>query len=251
MRPRGNCSSLDLVSQYMCPDQLKCLLFYCVRIALFYAAVLAGLLHRFPVTFFQHIAGQIRNHKSRGSRGSKDSKQGETITFTDVASIDEAKKGLEEIVEFLRNPDKYVRLGAIPPRGVLLEMDGFDSNSAVIVLGATNRSDVLDPTLHRPERFDRGVMVETPDRNGREAILKVYVSKKELPIGEDVDLCDIASMTIGFTRVDLANLVNEVALLAGRKNKLMVEKFDFIQAVERSIAVSLSVSLCVSRGKVL
>ncbi|KAH8520264.1 hypothetical protein H0E87_001651 [Populus deltoides] len=296
-------------------------------IALFYAAVLAGLLHRFPVSFSQHKAGQIRNRKSGGSGGSKDSEQGETITFADVAGIDEAKEELEEIVEFLRNPDRYTRLGARPPRGVLLvglpgtgktllakavageaevpfiscsasefvelyvgmgasrvrdlftrakkeapsiifideidavaksrdgkfrfvsndereqtlnqlltEMDGFDSNSAVIVLGATNRSDVLDPALRRPGRFDRVVMVETPDRNGREAILKVHVSKKELPLGEDVDLSDIASMTTGFTGADLANLVNEAALLAGRKNKVVVEKLDFIQAVERAIA---------------
>ncbi|KAL3611236.1 hypothetical protein D5086_002256 [Populus alba] len=296
-------------------------------IALFYAALLAGLLHRFPVTFSQHKAGQIRNRKSGGSGGSKVSEQGETITFADVAGIDEAKEELEEIVEFLRNPDRYTRLGARPPRGVLLvglpgtgktllakavageaevpfiscsasefvelyvgmgasrvrdlftrakkeapsiifideidavaksrdgkfrivsndereqtlnqlltEMDGFDSNSAVIVLGATNRSDVLDPALRRPGRFDRVVMVETPDRNGREAILKVHVSKKELPLGEDVDLSDIASMTTGFTGADLANLVNEAALLAGRKNKVVVEKLDFIQAVERAIA---------------
>eukprot|EP00258_Populus_trichocarpa_P048242 XP_024464261.1 ATP-dependent zinc metalloprotease FTSH 7, chloroplastic isoform X2 [Populus trichocarpa] len=281
----------------------------------------------FLLSVVQHKAGQIRNRKSGGSGGSKDSEQGETITFADVAGIDEAKEELEEIVEFLRNPDRYTRLGARPPRGVLLvglpgtgktllakavageaevpfiscsasefvelyvgmgasrvrdlftrakkeapsiifideidavaksrdgkfrivsndereqtlnqlltEMDGFDSNSAVIVLGATNRSDVLDPALRRPGRFDRVVMVETPDRNGREAILKVHVSKKELPLGEDVDLSDIASMTTGFTGADLANLVNEAALLAGRKNKVVVEKLDFIQAVERAIA---------------
>ncbi|KAJ9172468.1 hypothetical protein P3X46_015701 [Hevea brasiliensis] len=296
-------------------------------IALFYVAVLAGVLHRFPVSFSQHPAGQIRNRKSGGTGGSKVSEQAETITFADVAGVDEAKEELEEIVEFLRNPDRYIRLGARPPRGVLLvglpgtgktllakavageaevpfiscsasefvelyvgmgasrvrdlfarakkeapsiifideidavaksrdgkfrivsndereqtlnqlltEMDGFDSNSAVIVLGATNRSDVLDPALRRPGRFDRVVMVETPDRNGREAILKVHASKKELPLGEDVDLSDIASMTTGFTGADLANLVNEAALLAGRKNKVVVEKIDFIHAVERSIA---------------
>ncbi|XP_065877532.1 ATP-dependent zinc metalloprotease FTSH 9, chloroplastic [Euphorbia lathyris] len=296
-------------------------------IALFYVAVLAGLLHRFPVSFSQHTAGQIRNRKSGGSGGAKVSEQGEAITFADVAGVDEAKEELEEIVEFLRNPDRYVRLGARPPRGVLLvglpgtgktllakavageaevpfiscsasefvelyvgmgasrvrdlfarakkeapsiifideidavaksrdgkfrivsndereqtlnqlltEMDGFDSSSAVIVLGATNRSDVLDPALRRPGRFDRVVMVETPDRLGREAILKVHVSKKELPLGKDVDLSDVASMTTGFTGADLANIVNEAALLAGRKNKVVVEKADFIQAVERSIA---------------
>ncbi|XP_057772432.1 ATP-dependent zinc metalloprotease FTSH 7, chloroplastic-like [Salvia miltiorrhiza] len=296
-------------------------------IALFYVAVLAGLLHRFPVSFSQHTPGQLRNRKSGNSAGAKVSEQGETITFADVAGVDEAKEELEEIVEFLRNPDKYIKLGARPPRGVLLvglpgtgktllakavageadvpfiscsasefvelyvgmgasrvrdlfarakkeapsiifideidavaksrdgrfrivsndereqtlnqlltEMDGFDSNSAVIVLGATNRADVLDPALRRPGRFDRVVTVETPDRTGREAILDVHVSKKELPLGKDVNLADIASMTTGFTGADLANLVNEAALLAGRSNKSMVEKNDFIQAVERSIA---------------
>lgn len=295
-------------------------------IGMFYMAVLAGLLHRFPISFSQS-AGQLRNRKSGGSGGSKVSEQGETITFADVAGVDEAKEELEEIVEFLRNPDRYMRLGARPPRGVLLvglpgtgktllakavageaevpfiscsasefvelyvgmgasrvrdlfarakkeapsiifideidavaksrdgkfrvvsndereqtlnqlltEMDGFDSNSAVIVLGATNRSDVLDPALRRPGRFDRVVMVETPDRVGRLAILKVHVSKKELPLAEDVNLVDIASMTTGFTGADLANLVNEAALLAGRLNKVVVEKIDFIHAVERSIA---------------
>ncbi|KZV36022.1 ATP-dependent zinc metalloprotease FTSH 7, chloroplastic [Dorcoceras hygrometricum] len=328
-------------------------------IALFYAAVLAGLLHRLPVSFFQNTPGQFRSRKAANSRGSKVSEQGETVTFADVAGVDEAKEELEEIVEFLRNPDRYIRLGARPPRGVLLvglpgtgktllakavageadvpfiscsasefvelyvgmgasrvrdlfarakkeapsiifideidavaksrdgkfrmvsndereqtlnqlltEMDGFDSNSAVIVLGATNRADVLDPALRRPGRFDRVVMfrfnsivglrcvnfanimkvvsfdhcmwevgmVETPDRSGRETILGVHVSKKELPLGEDVDLGDIASMTTGFTGADLANLVNEAALLAGRSHKIVVEKIDFIQAVERSIA---------------
>ncbi|KAK6145302.1 hypothetical protein DH2020_022122 [Rehmannia glutinosa] len=278
----------------------------------------------------QHTPGQLRNRKSGNSGGAKVSEQGEIVTFADVAGVDEAKEELEEIVEFLRNPDRYIRLGARPPRGVLLmglpgtgktllakavageadvpfiscsasefvelyvgmgasrvrdlfarakkeapsiifideidavaksrdgrsrivsndereqtlnqlltEMDGFDSNSAVIVLGATNRADVLDPALRRPGRFDRVVMVtgvETPDRTGREAILEVHVSKKELPLGKDVDLGDIASMTMGFTGADLANLVNEAALLAGRNNKLVVEKIDFIQAVERSIA---------------
>ncbi|QCE00874.1 ATP-dependent zinc metalloprotease FTSH 9, chloroplastic-like isoform X2 [Vigna unguiculata] len=296
-------------------------------VAVFYCALLAGLLHRFPISFSAHSPGQIRNRKSGTSAGTKSSEQGDTITFADVAGVDEAKEELEEIVEFLRNPDRYIRLGARPPRGVLLvglpgtgktllakavageadvpfiscsasefvelyvgmgasrvrdlfarakkeapsiifideidavaksrdgkfrivsndereqtlnqlltEMDGFDSNSAVIVLGATNRADVLDPALRRPGRFDRVVMVETPDRIGREAILKVHVSKKELPLAKDVDLGDIACMTTGFTGADLANLVNEAALLAGRQNKIIVEKIDFIHAVERSIA---------------
>ncbi|KAG4954958.1 hypothetical protein JHK87_040552 [Glycine soja] len=309
------------------PDKRSGGFFNSALIALFYCALLAGLLHRFPVSFSQHTAGQIRNRKSGTSAGTKSSDQGESITFADVAGVDEAKEELEEIVEFLRNPDRYIRLGARPPRGVLLvglpgtgktllakavageadvpfiscsasefvelyvgmgasrvrdlfarakkeapsiifideidavaksrdgkfrivsndereqtlnqlltEMDGFDSSSAVIVLGATNRADVLDPALRRPGRFDRVVMVETPDRIGREAILKVHVSKKELPLAKDVNLGDIACMTTGFTGADLANLVNEAALLAGRQNKIVVEKNDFIQAVERSIA---------------
>ncbi|XP_051120597.1 ATP-dependent zinc metalloprotease FTSH 9, chloroplastic-like [Andrographis paniculata] len=296
-------------------------------ISIFYIAVLAGLLHRFPLSFAQHAAGQLKNRKYGISGGMKTCEQGEAVMFADVAGVDEAKEELEEIVEFLRNPDRYIRLGARPPRGVLLvglpgtgktllakavageadvpflscsasefvelyvgmgasrvrdlfarakkespaiifideidavaksrdgkfrivsndereqtlnqlltEMDGFDSNSAVIVLGATNRADVLDPALRRPGRFDRVVMVEAPDRTGREAILEVHVSKKDLPLGKDVDLGDIASMTTGFTGADLANLVNEAALLAGRNNKVMVEKIDFIHAVERSIA---------------
>ncbi|OAY73834.1 ATP-dependent zinc metalloprotease FTSH 7, chloroplastic-like [Ananas comosus] len=296
-------------------------------IALFYIALLAGVLQRFPISFSQNTAGQLRNRKSSSSGGAKVLEQADVVTFADVAGVDEAKEELEEIVEFLKNPEKYIRLGARPPRGVLLvglpgtgktllakavageaevpfiscsasefvelyvgmgasrvrdlfarakkeapsiifideidavaksrdgrfrivsndereqtlnqlltEMDGFDSNSAVIVLGATNRADVLDPALRRPGRFDRVVMVETPDRLGREAILKVHASKKELPLGGDVDLHDIASMTTGFTGADLANLVNEAALLAGRSNKEVVEKIDFILAVERSIA---------------
>ncbi|GAU25711.1 hypothetical protein TSUD_216400 [Trifolium subterraneum] len=295
--------------------------------AMFYAVLLTVLLNQFPINFSPNTPGQIWKRKSGSLAGTKTSEKGEAITFADVAGVDEAKEELEEIVEFLRNPDKYVRLGARPPRGVLLvglpgtgktllakavageadvpfiscsasefvelyvgmgasrvrdlfarakkeapsiifideidavaksrdgkfrivsndereqtlnqlltEMDGFDSNSAVIVLGATNRADVLDPALRRPGRFDRVVMVETPDRIGREAILKVHVSKKELPLAKDVYIGDIASMTTGFTGADLANLVNEAALLAGRKNKVVVERIDFIEAVERSIA---------------
>ncbi|WOG87407.1 hypothetical protein DCAR_0206631 [Daucus carota subsp. sativus] len=310
------------------PDKRSGGFFNSALITLFYVAVLAGLFQRFPFKFSQSTtAGQLRNRKSGSSRGAKETEPGESITFADVAGVDEAKEELEEIVEFLRNPDRYLRVGARPPHGVLLvglpgtgktllakavageaevpfiscsasefvelyvgmgasrvrdlfarakkaapsiifideidavaksrdgkfrivsndereqtlnqlltEMDGFDSNSAVIVLGATNRSDVLDPALRRPGRFDRVVMVETPDRTGREAILNVHVSKKELPLGENVDLGDIASMTTGFTGADLANLVNEAALLAGRQNKVVVEKIDFINAVERSIA---------------
>ncbi|KAJ3706618.1 hypothetical protein LUZ61_010323 [Rhynchospora tenuis] len=298
-----------------------------VLVALFYVVLIAGVLQRFPISFSTHTTGQMRKGKNSGSGGSKVSDQSDLVTFADVAGVDEAKEELEEIVEFLRNPEKYIRLGARPPRGVLLvgmpgtgktllakavageadvpfiscsasefvelyvgmgasrvrdlfsrakreapsiifideidavaksrdgrfrivsndereqtlnqlltEMDGFDSSSAVIVLGATNRADVLDPALRRPGRFDRVVMVEAPDRNGRESILNVHVNRKELPLAEDVDLSEIASMTTGFTGADLANLVNEAALLAGRLSKEVVEKIDFINAVERSIA---------------
>lgn len=318
---------LDNNVEFGSPDKRSGGFLNSALIALFYVAVLAGLLQRFPMNFSQPTAGQFRNRKSGTSAGAKVAEQGETITFADVAGVDEAKEELEEIVEFLRNPDRYIRLGARPPRGVLLvglpgtgktllakavageadvpfiscsasefvelyvgmgasrvrdlfarakkeapsiifideidavaksrdgkfrivsndereqtlnqlltEMDGFDSSSAVIVLAATNRADVLDPALRRPGRFDRVVTVEAPDRMGREAILKVHASKKELPLGDDVDLGDIAAMTTGFTGADLANLVNEAALLAGRENKEIVERIDFIQAVERSIA---------------
>ncbi|KAG6535249.1 hypothetical protein ZIOFF_000214 [Zingiber officinale] len=300
-------------------------------ISLFYIALLVGAFNNFKLSFSQSTAGQLRNRKASNSGSAKTAEHTGAVTFADVAGVDEAKEELEEIVEFLRNPDRYIRLGARPPRGVLLvglpgtgktllakavageaevpfiscsasefvelyvgmgasrvrdlfarakkeapsiifideidavaksrdgryrivsndereqtlnqlltvgqlelaEMDGFDSNSAVIVLGATNRADVLDPALRRPGRFDR---VETPDRLGRESILKVHISKKELPLGDDVDLSEIASMTTGFTGADLANLVNEAALLAGRLSKIVVEKIDFILAVERSIA---------------
>lgn len=296
-------------------------------VALLYIGLVAGLLNRFPLKFSQRSPGRMRNNKGRGSGSSRTGENGDIITFADVAGVDEAKEELEEIVEFLRNPDKYTRLGARPPRGILLvglpgtgktllakavageadvpfiscsasefvelyvgmgasrvrdlfarakkdapsiifideidavaksrdgrvrvvsndereqtlnqlltEMDGFESNSAVIVLGATNRADVLDPALRRPGRFDRIVMVEPPDRHGREAILKVHISRKKLPLATDVDMNAISSATTGFTGADLGNLVNEAALLAGRANKLEVSKADFIQAVERAIA---------------
>jgi len=296
-------------------------------VALLYIGLVAGLLNRFPLKFSQRSPGRLRNNKARGSGSSRTGENGDIITFSDVAGVDEAKEELEEIVEFLRNPDKYTRLGARPPRGILLvglpgtgktllakavageadvpfiscsasefvelyvgmgasrvrdlfarakkdapsiifideidavaksrdgrvrvvsndereqtlnqlltEMDGFESNSAVIVLGATNRADVLDPALRRPGRFDRIVMVEPPDRHGREAILKVHISRNKLPLAADVDMKSISSATTGFTGADLGNLVNEAALLAGRANKLVVSMEDFIQAVERSIA---------------
>ncbi|EFJ30338.1 hypothetical protein SELMODRAFT_440261 [Selaginella moellendorffii] len=291
-------------------------------IGLLYIGLVAGLLARFPIKFPQRTTGRLRNKKD-----SKDRDREGPIMFADVAGVDEAKEELEEIVEFLRSPERYARLGARPPRGVLLvgppgtgktllakavageasvpfiscsasefvelyvgmgasrvrelfarakknapsivfideidavakgrdgrlrsvsndereqtlnqlltELDGFESASTVIVIGATNRADVLDPALRRPGRFDRIVMVEPPDRQGREEILNVHVTKKGLPLSKDVNLNAVAGATSGFTGADLANLVNEAALLAGRENKLEVGKVEFSRAVERAVA---------------
>jgi cell division protease FtsH len=248
------------------------------------------------------------------------------VTFKDVAGIDEAKEELSEIVDFLKNPEKYVRLGGRIPRGVLLsgapgtgktllaravageagvpffqmsasefvemivgvgasrvrdlfaqakaagsaiifideldavgrsrsaggpnisgghdereqtlnqiltEMDGFDPRTGVIVLGATNRPEILDPALLRPGRFDRRVAVQPPDRAGREAILKVHT--RSVPLADEVDLGALASSTPGMVGADLANLVNEAALLAARRNHEKVSTEDLTDALERIV----------------
>ena len=248
---------------------------------------------------------------------------GTKITFTDVAGIDEAKEELQEIVEFLKNPEKFQRLGGRIPKGVLLvgapgtgktllakavageakvpffsisgsefvemfvgvgaarvrdlfsqatsqapciifideldalgkargmnvmgghdereqtlnqllvEMDGFESNKGVIIMAATNRPEILDPALLRPGRFDRQVLVDRPDINGREAILKIH--SKNVLLSPKVDLHKIAARTPGFVGADLANIVNEAALLAARKSKEEVEAADFDEAIDRVI----------------
>ena len=249
----------------------------------------------------------------------------ETVTFGDVAGIDEAKQELTEIVDFLREPEKYRRLGGRIPRGVLLsgppgtgktllaravageagapffsmsasefveaivgvgasrvrdlfrqakkespaivfideldavgrarssagggfggsdereqtlnqiltEMDGFDGSTNVIVIGATNRIDVLDHALLRPGRFDRRVIVQAPDREGRRLVLEVHT--REVPLAPDVDLERIAATTPGMVGADLANLVNEAALLAARSNRSEVASADFAQSLEKII----------------
>jgi cell division protease FtsH len=243
------------------------------------------------------------------------------VTFADVAGIEEAKMEVEEIIEFLKSPQKFSKLGGKIPKGVLLvgppgtgktllakaiageagvpffsisgsdfvemfvgvgasrvrdlfeqakknapciifideidavgrhrgaglggghdereqtlnallvEMDGFESNVGIIVIAATNRPDVLDPALLRPGRFDRQIVVPTPDVKGRIEILKVHT--RNIPLAEDVDLEKIARGTPGFSGADLANLVNEAALLAARKSKEKVDMSDFEAAKDK------------------
>src|SRR5207249_1425757 len=116
---------------------------------------------------------------------------------------------------------------------ILTEMDGFSSRQGVIVLAATNRPDVLDPALLRPGRFDRRIMVQPPDRNGREAILGVHT--RRVPLADDVDLKLIAASTPGLVGADLKNLVNEAALLAAKREKAAVGRDDFLDALEKVI----------------
>jgi cell division protease FtsH len=247
-----------------------------------------------------------------------------TVTFEDVAGVDEAKEELQEVVEFLEEPEKFISLGARIPRGVLLigapgtgktlmakavsgeagvpffsisgsefvemfvgvgasrvrdlfdqakrhspcivfvdeidavgrqrgaglggshdereqtlnqmlvEMDGFDTDTSVIIVAATNRPDILDPALLRPGRFDRRVILDRPDMRGREMILKVHVKGK--PLEPDVELKTIAKSTPGFVGADIENLVNEAAILAARRDKRTIGPDEFQEAVERVIA---------------
>lgn len=247
-----------------------------------------------------------------------------TVTFEDVADVEEAKEELKEIIEFLRTPQKFLNIGGKIPKGILLvgapgtgktllakavageakvpffsmsgsdfvemfvgvgaarvrdlfaqaqekapciifideldalgkarglnplashdereqtlnqllaEMDGFDTKKGVIIMAATNRPEILDPALLRPGRFDRHVLVDRPDINGREAILKVHC--RGVKVAKDVDLNMIAARTPGFVGADLANLVNEAALLAARKGKSFVTNEEFDEAIDRLLA---------------
>ncbi|MBC8332612.1 MAG: ATP-dependent zinc metalloprotease FtsH [Anaerolineae bacterium] len=260
-----------------------------------------------------------------------------TVTFEDVAGVEEAKFELEEVVEFLQEPEKFIALGARIPKGVLLvgppgtgktllakavsgeagvpffsisgsefvemfvgvgasrvrdlfeqakrhspcivfvdeidavgrqrgaglggshdereqtlnqmlvEMDGFDTDTNVIIVAATNRPDVLDPALLRPGRFDRQVVLDQPDVRGREAILKIHVRGK--PLANDVDLVVLARATPGFVGADIENMVNEGAILAARRDKKEIGQSEFEEAIERVIAGPERKSRLISEGE--
>ena len=268
------------------------------------------------------------------SRARLHSTQQKKVTFKDVAGVEEAKEELQEIIEFLREPQKFQKLGGRIPKGVLLvgppgtgktllaraiageasvpffsisgsdfvemfvgvgasrvrdlfeqgkknapcivfideidavgrhrgaglggghdereqtlnqllvEMDGFESNEGVILVAATNRPDVLDPALLRPGRFDRRVVVGRPDVKGRELILKVHT--KKVPLADDVDLSVIARGSPGFAGADLANLVNEAALVAARQNRKVVTMYDFELAKDKVMMGAERKSLIIS-----
>ncbi|MFZ7127343.1 MAG: ATP-dependent zinc metalloprotease FtsH [Desulfobacterales bacterium] len=273
----------------------------------------------------KRIGGQQAGFMTLGKSKAKIYKEeGVGVTFEDAAGVDEAKQELVEIVDFLKEPEKFTRLGGKVPRGILLvgppgtgktllaravageagvtffslsgsefvemfvglgaarvrdlfeqakkqapciifideldalgkargfggvgghdereqtlnqllvEMDGFDPQVGVILMAATNRPEILDPALLRPGRFDRQVLVDRPDKAGREAILKVHLKKVKL--ADDVDPQKLAAMTPGMTGADLANLVNEAALLAVRHDRQAVGMAEFTEAVERIVA---------------
>ncbi len=290
------------------------------------------LLQTFPIVlvagFWFVILRQMQSGGNKAlsfgkSRARLHSSQQKKVTFKDVAGVEEAKEELQEIIEFLREPQKFQKLGGRIPKGVLLigspgtgktllaraiageanvpffsisgsdfvemfvgvgasrvrdlfeqgkknapciifideidavgrhrgaglggghdereqtlnqllvEMDGFESNEGVILVAATNRPDVLDPALLRPGRFDRRVVVDLPDIKGREAILRVHT--KKTPLADDVDLMVIARGTPRFAGADLANLVNEAALIAARQNRKVVTQYDFEMAKDKVI----------------
>jgi cell division protease FtsH len=289
----------------------------------------------FWVFFFRQMQSGGNKALSFGkSRARLLSSQQKKVTFKDVAGVDEAKEELQEIIDFLREPQKFQKLGGRIPKGVLLvgppgtgktmlaraiageanvpffsisgsdfvemfvgvgasrvrdlfeqgkknapciifideidavgrhrgaglggghdereqtlnallvEMDGFESNEGVILIAATNRPDVLDPALLRPGRFDRRVVVPRPDVGGREGILKVHT--KKIPLSEDVDISILARGTPGFSGADLANLVNESALLAARQNRKQVTMWDFEAAKDKVLMGAERKSLILS-----
>src|SRR6266850_1073024 len=201
--------------------------------------------------------------KSRAKRMTPDAPK---IGFKDVAGVDEAVEELQEIKEFLENPKKFQALGARIPKGVLLygppgtgktllaravageagvpffsisgsdlvEMDGFELKDNIILIAATNRPDILDPALLRPGRFDRQIVVDRPDRNGRKKILEVHSKGK--PLASEIELDSLAAGTPGFTGADLANLINEAALLSARRGRKTVGQDELEEGIMRVLA---------------
>jgi cell division protease FtsH len=297
-----------------------------------WAGIVSGALYILPVLFmagvlwfiFRQAQGSNNAAMSFGkSRARMFSGEHPTVTFQDVAGVEESKQELAEVVEFLKEPQKFIQLGARIPKGVLLvgppgtgktllakavsgeagvpffsisgsefvemfvgvgasrvrdlfdqakrhspcivfvdeidavgrqrgaglggshdereqtlnqmlvEMDGFDTDTNIIIIAATNRPDILDPALLRPGRFDRRVTLDRPDMKGREAILKVHVKGK--PLDPSVDLASLARGTPGFVGADLENLVNEAAILAARRNKKSIGQIDMEEAIERVV----------------
>jgi len=297
-----------------------------------WAGILSSLLYILPIIFmafvlwfiFRQAQGSNNAAMAFGkSRARMFSGEHPTVTFEDVAGIEESKQELAEVVEFLKEPQKFIQLGARIPKGVLLvgppgtgktllakavsgeagvpffsisgsefvemfvgvgasrvrdlfdqakrhspcivfvdeidavgrqrgaglggshdereqtlnqmlvEMDGFDTDTNVIIIAATNRPDILDPALLRPGRFDRRITLDRPDVKGREAILRVHVKGK--PLDPVVDLASLARGTPGFVGADLENLVNEGAILAARRNKKSIGQSELEEAIERVV----------------
>ena len=160
------------------------------------------------------------------------------VRFADVAGCDEEKQEMAEIIDYLKYPKKFEKMGARIPKGVLLalnqllvEMDGMEENTGVVVIAATNRPDVLDPALLRAGRFDRQITVSLPDRKGREAILKVHARNKQF--AADIDLGALAKRTPGFSGADLENVLNESAIMAVRHNETEITMADIDEAIDR------------------